>query len=311
MSRSLRAARCSCSSSSPTGRPARRSRRPSSIPSFEQSGGYGFVWPRDLGVRRPQLPRRRPRRPRASRRSAGSPASRRRRGSGCSATGRTGRSRPAGASTSSTRPGWSSSRTRPPGASCRTRRSTASCGRRRGRPRTSSCGFMDPETGLPLPSVDLWEQTDGQHSYSAAATYGGLVAAAAMAATPRARARGALPSGGRARARGDRGASLERGARPLPALALGRAAATSSATMPPASSIGRLRYPTKSVRSVDREDARVDSSLLGLALAVPRRRSRLAADARDARGRRARAPARRAAACSGTRTTTTRAGTRG
>ena len=44
------------------------------------------------------------------------------------------------------------------------------------------CGFMDDDTGLPLPSVDLWEQTDGQHSYSAAATYGGLVAAAAMAA---------------------------------------------------------------------------------------------------------------------------------
>ena len=33
----------------------------------------------------------------------------------------------------------------------------------------------------PLPSVDLWEQTDGQHSYSAAATYGGLAAASAMA----------------------------------------------------------------------------------------------------------------------------------
>jgi glucoamylase len=44
------------------------------------------------------------------------------------------------------------------------------------------CGFLDEETGLPLPSVDLWEQTDGQHSYSAAATYGGLAACAAMAA---------------------------------------------------------------------------------------------------------------------------------
>ena len=44
------------------------------------------------------------------------------------------------------------------------------------------CDFLDPESGLPLPSVDLWEQTDGQHSYSAAATYGGLAACAAMAA---------------------------------------------------------------------------------------------------------------------------------
>lgn len=41
--------------------------------------------------------------------------------------------------------------------------------------------FLDPDTGLPLPSVDLWEKRDGQHSYSAAAVYGGLAAAAAMA----------------------------------------------------------------------------------------------------------------------------------
>ena len=35
------------------------------------------------------------------------------------------------------------------------------------------CGFVDHETGLPLASVDLWEQQEGQHAYTAAATIGG------------------------------------------------------------------------------------------------------------------------------------------
>ncbi len=41
--------------------------------------------------------------------------------------------------------------------------------------------FLDPETGLPLPSKDLWEERDGEHTYSAAAVCGGLRAAAQMA----------------------------------------------------------------------------------------------------------------------------------
>ena len=65
-------------------------------PDFEQSGGYGFVWPRDLGYNvlsllaagRGDL---------AGPRCAGSPASRHPRVSGSSATGPTGRSRRAGA----------------------------------------------------------------------------------------------------------------------------------------------------------------------------------------------------------------------
>ncbi len=125
------------------------------------------------------------------------------------------------------------------------------------------CGFIDEETDLPLPSVDLWEQTDGQHSYSAAATYGGLVAAAAMAARHEPRARGALPRRRRACSRGDRGAPLERRARPLSPISLGRSLGRAGET-PPAAFDRRLRYPTKAVRSVDLEDARVDSSLLGL-----------------------------------------------
>lgn len=41
--------------------------------------------------------------------------------------------------------------------------------------------FRDEETGLPLPSVDLWEERWGRHAYSAAAVHGGLRAAAAIA----------------------------------------------------------------------------------------------------------------------------------
>lgn len=41
--------------------------------------------------------------------------------------------------------------------------------------------YLDGETGLPLPSNDLWEEREGEHTYSAAAVYGGLSGAAAMA----------------------------------------------------------------------------------------------------------------------------------
>ena len=126
------------------------------------------------------------------------------------------------------------------------------------------CGFVDPETGLPLPSVDLWEQTDGQHSYSAAATYGGLAAAAAMAT----RHEPSLEGRYRAAAERMREAiethlwSEEHG-RYLRSRWVGRP--DELGQEPPASFDRTLRYPTKAVRSVDPEDARVDSSLLGLA----------------------------------------------
>ena len=42
-------------------------------------------------------------------------------------------------------------------------------------------GFVDDESGLLMPSVDLWEQDDAQHAYTSAAAVGGLRAAAAMA----------------------------------------------------------------------------------------------------------------------------------
>lgn len=38
--------------------------------------------------------------------------------------------------------------------------------------------YIDPETGLPWLSFDLWEERLGEHAYSAAAVYGGLISAA-------------------------------------------------------------------------------------------------------------------------------------
>jgi len=149
------------------------------------------------------------------------------------------------------------------------------------------CDFLDPDTGLPLPSVDLWEQTDGQHSYSAAATCGGLVACAAMAArhepalAPRYRdAAEAVREGIEAHLWSD-----ERG-RYLRSRWVGRS--DELGEEPPAIFERALRYPTRVVRSVDREDARVDSSLLGLSWpfravdpASPRMRATVAAVERE------------------------------
>jgi glucoamylase len=41
--------------------------------------------------------------------------------------------------------------------------------------------FIDKETKLPLPTYDLWEERKGEHTYSSAAVYGGLVAAVNIA----------------------------------------------------------------------------------------------------------------------------------
>jgi oligosaccharide amylase len=42
-------------------------------------------------------------------------------------------------------------------------------------------GFLHAETGLPKPSIDLWEEREASHTYSSAAVYGGLTAAASFA----------------------------------------------------------------------------------------------------------------------------------
>lgn len=41
--------------------------------------------------------------------------------------------------------------------------------------------FIDEQTGLPKPSIDLWEEREASHTYSSAAVYGGLKAAAGFA----------------------------------------------------------------------------------------------------------------------------------
>ncbi|MCR2807031.1 glycoside hydrolase family 15 protein [Paenibacillus soyae] len=41
--------------------------------------------------------------------------------------------------------------------------------------------FIDAESGLPKPSIDLWEEREASHTYSSAAVYGGLTAAASFA----------------------------------------------------------------------------------------------------------------------------------
>src|SRR5208337_2797410 len=38
--------------------------------------------------------------------------------------------------------------------------------------------YRDPNTGLPLPSWDLWEERPGVHAFTCGAVYGGLSAAA-------------------------------------------------------------------------------------------------------------------------------------
>ncbi|HEX9061829.1 MAG TPA: glycoside hydrolase family 15 protein, partial [Clostridia bacterium] len=37
-------------------------------------------------------------------------------------------------------------------------------------------GFIDPDTNLPKPSFDLWEERFGEHTYSSSAVYGGICA---------------------------------------------------------------------------------------------------------------------------------------
>ena len=129
---------------------------------------------------------------------------------------------------------------------------------------TFLAAFLEPETGLPRASVDLWEQHEGQHAYTAAATAAGLDAASAMAA----RHEPALETGFREAAERVRAGieaelwSDEHG-RYLRTRWLGRRDGEGE-PVPRAFTTG-LPYPNRAVLSVDPYDARVDSSLLGLA----------------------------------------------
>jgi glucoamylase len=125
------------------------------------------------------------------------------------------------------------------------------------------CGFLDEGTGLPLPSVDLWEQTDGQHSYTAAAVYGGLRACAAMAERhDPALATGYAGAAERVREAIERHLWSEEHGCYLRSRWVARS--DDLGDDPPEIFEKRLRYPTRVVRSVDPVDSRVDSSLLGL-----------------------------------------------
>ncbi len=124
--------------------------------------------------------------------------------------------------------------------------------------------FVDPATGLLRASVDLWEQSDGQHTYSCAAAVGGLRAAAAMAERHEP---SLAPSFVEAAARltaaiEDQLWSAEYGHY----LRSVNVARDDDLGVPPGSAFDRpLPYPNRHVRSVDPVDARPDSSLFGLA----------------------------------------------
>ena len=116
------------------------------------------------------------------------------------------------------------------------------------------CRFTDPATGLPLPSVNLWEQHDGQASYSAAAVHGGLAAAAGMAARHEPELAGRyLAAAESVRAAIEEHLWSEEHGRYVRSLWVGRGD-TGGETVPPIFERG-LRYPNRAVRSVDTVDA--------------------------------------------------------
>jgi oligosaccharide amylase len=121
--------------------------------------------------------------------------------------------------------------------------------------------FREEETGLPRPSVDLWEESQGQHTYSAAAVYGGLCSAAKMA-------RRQMPELAATYAEGAAAVqqaiemhlwSDEHG-RYLRSRCVGLEVPGES---PPLFD-SRLPYPNRTVGGVTEPDATVDASLLGL-----------------------------------------------
>jgi GH15 family glucan-1,4-alpha-glucosidase len=125
-------------------------------------------------------------------------------------------------------------------------------------------GFVDHESGLLLPSVDLWEQDDAQHTYTSAAAAGGLRAAAAMAE----RHEPALADGWRGAAESIATGIEERlwsdaDGRYVRACLVGREDLLGDPV--PRQFTERPPFPARAVLSVDPLDRRLDSSLLGLA----------------------------------------------
>ena len=126
------------------------------------------------------------------------------------------------------------------------------------------CAFLDPDTGLPRASTDLWEEGEGQHAFSAAAVCGGLRAAAALAARLEpARAERYAAAARRVSTGIETHLWSESDGHYLRSRWRGRSDRLGE-PVPPAFDSG-LPYPNRTVRSVDPVDARVDVSLLGLA----------------------------------------------
>ena len=123
---------------------------------------------------------------------------------------------------------------------------------------------LDPTTGLPAPSMDLWEERIGVHAYTAAAACAGLRAAAAMGRRHAAdeRAAGWLAAAERVRTGIDDHLWSERHGRYLRSIDVAREDAQGS---PVPASYGSLDHPAFPVGSVDPVDPVVDTCLLGLA----------------------------------------------
>jgi GH15 family glucan-1,4-alpha-glucosidase len=125
-------------------------------------------------------------------------------------------------------------------------------------------GIVDDESGLLMPSVDLWEQDDAQHTYTSAAAAGGLRAAAAMGE----RHEPALADRWRSVADGLAAGIEERlwseaDGRYVRARLVGRDDLLGEPV--PRQFSERPAFPARAVLSVDPLDRRLDSSLLGLA----------------------------------------------
>jgi glucoamylase len=125
-------------------------------------------------------------------------------------------------------------------------------------------GFVDPDTGLPYPSVDLWEERQGEHAYSTAAVAAGLRAAAAMAGRHEPSAAGRYAEAAEAIVAAiDAELWSDEHGRYLRSRWVGRP--DGDGTPLPAAFAEALPYPNRKVGSADPIDATIDVALLGLA----------------------------------------------
>jgi glucoamylase len=122
--------------------------------------------------------------------------------------------------------------------------------------------LLDPRTGLPAPSIDLWEERLGVHTYTAAAIQAGLAAAAAMARRHQpARAEGWRAAADRVLEGIATHLWSEEHGRVLRSLDVARG---DDEGAPTPASYDLLDHPGSRPASVEPVDAVVDVSLLGL-----------------------------------------------